>query len=278
VGFDVNFYPHHIGDFDRATRHLMRIERSIYRDLLDVYYDTEQQLTLELPILCRKIIARTSEEVTAVEQVLNEFFTKTPTGWYHERCEEEIEAYRSSTSQKSVAGKASAAARALKKQEALNGVATGVTTDVTTYVEQPNNGTPTNQEPRTINQEPEKTTTPPSGDDVRQCPVGTLVNLYHELMPLNPQVKVINASRKSAIKARWLEASKLTAKPFGYATRADGLEAWRQFFQVCADSAFLTGQAPAAPGKPAFIADIDFLFSPSGFAKTLENKYHRESA
>ena len=64
-------YPHHIGDFDKATRHLTRIERSIYRDLIELYYDTEQQLTLDMPALCRRIIARTNEESTAVEQVLN---------------------------------------------------------------------------------------------------------------------------------------------------------------------------------------------------------------
>lgn len=54
-GAAVKYYSHHIGDFDRATRHLTRIERSVYRDLLDVYYDTEQQLTLDLQALCRKI-------------------------------------------------------------------------------------------------------------------------------------------------------------------------------------------------------------------------------
>lgn len=117
-----------------------------------------------------------------------------------------------------------------------------------------------------------------SADDIRQCPTGTLVNLYHELMPLNPQVKVVSAARKSAIKARWLEASKLDCAPFGYATRAEGLAAWRQFFEVCAESKFLTGLSPPMPGKPAFVADIDFIFSPSGFAKTLENKYHRDAA
>lgn len=116
-----------------------------------------------------------------------------------------------------------------------------------------------------------------SGDDVRQCPTGTLVNLYHDLMPLNPRVKTLNAARKSAIKARWIEASKLDCEPFGYQTTAAGVEAWRQFFAVCAESKFLTGLAPPGPGKPAFIADIDFLFSPSGFTKTLENKYHRDT-
>ena len=105
-------YPHHIGDFDRATRHLTRIERSVYRDLLDMYYDTEQRLPLDVPMICRKIIARSNEEVTAVQQVLNEFFNKTESGYRHERCEAEIEAYRSNCSQKAHAGKASAANKA----------------------------------------------------------------------------------------------------------------------------------------------------------------------
>ena len=69
-------YPHHIGDFDKATRHLTRIERSVYRDMIDLYYDTEQRLTLDFDSLCRKIIARSNEESTAVQQVLNSVSTE----------------------------------------------------------------------------------------------------------------------------------------------------------------------------------------------------------
>jgi hypothetical protein len=117
-----------------------------------------------------------------------------------------------------------------------------------------------------------------SDDDMRKCPTGLLVNLYHELMPTNPQIKVINDSRRSAIKARWEQAAKLNCEPFGYATRSEGLAAWRRFFEVCAESKFLTGQVEPPPGKKRFLADIDFIFSPNGFAKTLENKYHRDAA
>lgn len=141
-------YPHHIGDFDKATRHLTRIERSVYRDLIDLYYDTEAPIPLDLAFVCRKIIARSNEESTAVEQVLNEFFTKTATGWYHDRCEHVISDYRANTSQKAQAGKASAEAKRLKKLHALNGDSTGVETPV----EQANNGTSTNRKPETVNQ------------------------------------------------------------------------------------------------------------------------------
>ncbi len=144
--YDMHHYPHHIGDFDKATRHLSRIERSIYRDLLDLYYDSEVRLPLDLSILCRKVLAKSNEEATAVEQVLNEFFTKTATGWYQVRCEEVIEEYQSSNNQKSLAGKASAAKRAIKRQQALN--------EIPTVVEQTLNGAPTNHKPITYNQEP----------------------------------------------------------------------------------------------------------------------------
>lgn len=110
------------------------------------------------------------------------------------------------------------------------------------------------------------------------CPADAIVALYHEILPDNPRCKVLSDARRAAIRARWKEAAKLTCAPFGYSSRADGLVAWRRFFEVCAESDFLTGRAPGIPGKPPFIADIDFLMSPSGFAKTLENKYHREVA
>lgn len=147
----MNFYPHHIGDFNNATRHLTRIERSVYRDLLELYYDTEQPLPLDSKVLCRKIIARSDEEATAVEQVLNEFFTKTEQGWYQERCEKEIARYHWNIEAKTAAGRASAAKRAERassNQHPLH--------DKPTEVQQPFNGRSTNQEPEpiTINQEP----------------------------------------------------------------------------------------------------------------------------
>lgn len=119
------------------------------------------------------------------------------------------------------------------------------------------------------------TTTSPAGDPLA-CPVEEICSIYHEAMPMNPRCKVLNISRRGAIKARWLEASRLRCEPFGYANRAEGLAAWREFFEICNESLFLTGRADAQPGKPPFFADLDFLMSPGGFVKCLENKYHRE--
>ncbi|MCS6601675.1 helix-turn-helix domain-containing protein [Burkholderia pseudomallei] len=112
------------------------------------------------------------------------------------------------------------------------------------------------------------------------CPVQAIVDAYHEAMPDNPRVKVVNAARKRTIAARWQEASRLACRPFdgGYETQTAGLAKWHEFFTICARSTFLTGHAPPQPGRPPFVADIDFLTSPSGFAHCLENKYHREMA
>lgn len=145
----MNYYPHHIGDFDKATRHLTRTERSIYRDLIDVYYDTERPLTTDRAALCRLVIARTDEERAAVDQVLAEFFTETADGWFHDRCEEELAKYRKKGNAASNAGKASAARRSASAQQQSNGNSTDV--------EQPLNDRATNQnQNQNQNQEPEE--------------------------------------------------------------------------------------------------------------------------
>jgi len=89
----MHYYPHYIDDFNAATRHLNRLERSIYRDLIDTYYDTEKPLTSDLRALGRKIIANSDEELAALEIILNEYFILTDDGWRHERCETVIAEY-----------------------------------------------------------------------------------------------------------------------------------------------------------------------------------------
>ncbi|TFL14199.1 DUF1376 domain-containing protein [Pusillimonas caeni] len=155
----MNYYPHHIGDFNSATRHLTRIERSVYRDLMDLYYDTESPLTLDFNALCRLIIARSDEERTAVQQVLNEFFTETKHGWFHDRCDDEILKYQANIAAKSAAGKASAARRAQKSSptpSACEATEQEAPNETSTAVEQMSNECATNQEPITKNQEPKK--------------------------------------------------------------------------------------------------------------------------
>lgn len=114
----MHHYPFHPADFNNATRHLSRIERSVYRDLLDLYYDTEKPLPNDIPTICRRIIATTEEERTAVQQVLNEFFDLVEQEWKNERCDGVILHYQTVQRLNSDKGKRSGEARRSKQNQA----------------------------------------------------------------------------------------------------------------------------------------------------------------
>lgn len=143
----MNHYPHHIGDFNSATRHLTFVERALYRELLDVYYDTERPLNADATKLARRVLAHTEEQRAALDVVLEEFFELQDDGWHNARCDRELDAYRQKQEQQSKAGQASAAKRR-KSQPAAGGAddqhggggGTG-----STPVERPLNGRTTNQ-------------------------------------------------------------------------------------------------------------------------------------
>ena len=120
-------YLHNIKTFNNATRHLTRVERSLYRDLIELYYDTQQPLpAVDFDRLCRLVLAHTDEEKAAARSVLGEFFTLTGEVYTHDYCDEQIEAFNKKTSAKSIAGIASAKAKkersAKRKQQRSTGV------------------------------------------------------------------------------------------------------------------------------------------------------------
>lgn len=89
----MTFYMFHIADFYAATRHLTFDERAIYRELLDIYYDSEKPLTLDLDKLARLVCCRTPESKAALQGILDEFFDATPDGYRSSRADEEIARY-----------------------------------------------------------------------------------------------------------------------------------------------------------------------------------------
>ena len=137
----MNHYPFHIGDFNNATRHLSRLERCIYRDCMDLYYDKESPLPADFERLARRLLVSAKDEVAALKYVLDDFFTLEEDGYHSARCDGEIAKYHGFIDKQAKAGKASARARRNRKADAepaLNGGYTNVE--------------PTkNQEPRTKN-------------------------------------------------------------------------------------------------------------------------------
>ena len=107
----MHYYQHHIGDYRAATAHLTNDEDLAYRRLLDMYYDTEQKISTDTEWVARRI----RMDVTIVESVLVDMFQEDEDGWFHSRCEREIEAFKGKLETASKAGKASAAKRAAEK-------------------------------------------------------------------------------------------------------------------------------------------------------------------
>lgn len=84
----MNFYKRHIGDYIKDAGHLTLLEHGVYTRLLDVYYTREAGIPQDKA--ARLVGARSKDEVQALANVLEEFFTLTDGTWTQGRCEEEI--------------------------------------------------------------------------------------------------------------------------------------------------------------------------------------------
>jgi hypothetical protein len=107
------------------------------------------------------------------------------------------------------------------------------------------------------------------GYTVPPCPTQDIVTAYAEVLPMLPQVAVLNDSRRRAIAARWREVTgtdRMTAE--------QGREWFRWFFDRVRGSPFLTGNgAPDRNGR-VWRADLDWLMAPTHFARVIEGRYH----
>ena len=98
----MNYYEHHIGDYAEATLHLSFIEDAAYSRLIRKYYSTEKPLPADLKQVQRLVGARTREEKSAVETILEEFFILADDGWHNSRCDSEIEKFQSGEPEREV--------------------------------------------------------------------------------------------------------------------------------------------------------------------------------
>jgi uncharacterized protein YdaU (DUF1376 family) len=84
------WYKFHIGDYLTHTVHLSDAEDLAYRRLLDLYYMSEKEIPLDTESVARKI--RLDLDIT--ESVLGEFFERTETGYFNNRCHAEVTKYQ----------------------------------------------------------------------------------------------------------------------------------------------------------------------------------------
>lgn len=86
----MHYFQFNIGDYRAATAHLSNDEDLAYRRLLDMYYDTEQKIPLDIQWVARRIRL----DYATVQAVLLDMFEKQEDGWFHARCDEVIKQYK----------------------------------------------------------------------------------------------------------------------------------------------------------------------------------------
>lgn len=97
----MHYYQFHIGDYRAATSHLSNEEDLAYRRLLDMYYDTEQPIPLDIQWVSRRL--RLGSEV--VLSVLKDMFEETSEGYKNKRADDEIQAYHAYLQKQKANGK-----------------------------------------------------------------------------------------------------------------------------------------------------------------------------
>jgi uncharacterized protein YdaU (DUF1376 family) len=155
----VNYYPFHIGDFRSGTVNMSRLSRWIYRDMLDVYYDSEKPLPLDVDVLCDQIGVESADERAVVERLLRFKFVKADDGYRHGVCDRLISEYQ----EKAAIARANGKRGGRKtKQSATDKEPTGFQSgsDPDAIGNPLATESQANQEPVTNNQEP--TPTPPN--------------------------------------------------------------------------------------------------------------------
>lgn len=109
--------------------------------------------------------------------------------------------------------------------------------------------------------------------DLLACPFDAVVDLYHEVLPELPEVRVIKAggARQKAVAGLW--AWVLTSKRNGQprATTAEEAMAWlRSYFERVRSNDWLMGRIPPGAGHEGWKCDIDFLCSEKGMRAVIE--------
>lgn len=102
---------------------------------------------------------------------------------------------------------------------------------------------------------PKKSNPPPA------CPHQDIIDLYHEILPELPRVKVWDKQRQGFLRARWREDAK-----------RQNLDWWRRFFTAVRTSPWLMGQVPGREGR-VFVCTLEWLIRPTNFRKVIEGYY-----
>lgn len=111
-----------------------------------------------------------------------------------------------------------------------------------------------------------------SADKLPTCPAQKVIDLYHEVLPELPAVRLMNASRQRAIRKVWTFV--LTSKTGDNRPRAtnaaEALDWLRRYFLRARDNDFLMGRTPRTGEHANWQCDFDFLLTDKGMKHVIE--------
>ena len=111
-----------------------------------------------------------------------------------------------------------------------------------------------------------------SADRLPRCDTQTVVDLYHEILPELPSVRLMNDQRRKAAAGLWKFA--LTSRKSDGSPRAttgpEAVEWIRGYFTRARDNDFLMGRGHKAPGHEGWQCDFDFLLTEKGKKHVIE--------
>jgi uncharacterized protein YdaU (DUF1376 family) len=255
----MHYYKKNIGDYAKKTGRLTMLQHGAYTLLIDSCYDRETFPTIDEAI--EWTWASSTEEIEAVKFVLKKFFVFQNGLYVQNRIREELDNYHNNAE----TNKRIAIEREAKRREKR------------TKREQFVNEPPPNQEPLTINQEPNISICPPSGEPelgngLPRCNHQAVIDLYHQHLPTLRRVEVWNDARKGYLRQRWRDiALELSAEK--QVTEEVMFDYWARLFGYVGESKFLMGKVNDKSGR-VFTADLEWILKPSNFAKIVEGKYH----
>jgi uncharacterized protein YdaU (DUF1376 family) len=146
----MHYYQFNIGDYQSHTAHLEPLEDLAYRRLLDWCYLHERPLPDDIEQISKLIRMRSHSDCIA--SVLQEFFDRTPEGWWKERISKEIE----KTGDRSRKASESAKARWQKEKGDANALPTqserNATQDTVPKTQNTKPKTQTSVEPQSVSQ------------------------------------------------------------------------------------------------------------------------------
>lgn len=311
----MNYYEHHIGDFDSATAHLSLLEDAVYRRLICLYYRTEAPIPADVKQACRLVRASTKQERDTVASVLGEFFQLEEDGWHNGRCDQEIERFKAGEPEREVR-KANETNRLKRHREERAELFRRLTdagqhaswnvsiADLRSLVQRhcqplpetaPATPATATQTPDTRHQTPEEeynqlslvparpmAEQPPLLVGIENpktppdCPHLAVLALWAEVLPAMPQHL---PSQWRGTRADHLRARwRETAVEKRWATQEQGLAYLRKLFAYVGQSDFLAGRAPSRDGRRPFVIELEWLVNPTNWAKVHEGKYHGDAA